>query len=685
MIRRRQAMRASSYPSSATPGLRATRTFLALLAAALCQFLAAAPAWSAPLAQATRLITANGEVVDYYFLAADAATVRDALLDSIPSGKSSTEGEWEDVGTTLAKMPYEQMRYGWIKAAVANRPDIRAALLAKLAAEQQAGLATPQVRAAVAAGVITPAEIERFFETTRNQRHVGNDIYELERQAFAAEHIRRWRYFRYHGKYSDDLLVMDLMPILRRGPMTLLRVTGSKSSLVGREFHLFSRRGRYVHLDPHIRRIYEDSYHLDSAIATALAKLTATFPAVDEKNANALRDALREDGGEDLPELRDGTQAEPQALLAFDLPADEKELRAGLSADEAFRLLTLPDGSVFVAGRVSHRYTLEQGQIRREAVRARFGAGHGVAGEDTKAGIQVDRLGVVWGRTHADDGSDQFASWSPARGMRRYSLASAWDQKTGINHRAGIDDLDNNWTITADGGVAIHAYTGNIFLLKPGNTRIRTIESDAHLRREAIEALGYNYGKQYPSNRIRLGDGLLWAADAALYAVSPETGKVVDFAPATVSQLFFGSRAAGWVMAMASRPPDGHSRPVLRVADLASGLPRYDLYFGGSMSTAARTANGRLFAVSDKDSLTVFDMQSGTPVARLNAPEDYKFLDVAFSWDGSRLWAYTFTYGSAKPNKLVAWDIPQPLRDPVSNAGDARPDKMRCNVTSSCW
>jgi hypothetical protein len=139
-----------------------------------------------------------------------------------------------------------------------------------------------------------------------------------------------------------------------------------------------------------------------------------------------------------------------------------------------------------------------------------------------------------------------------------------------------------------------------------------------------------------------------------------------------------GSPAGGWIAvgyvgstdeadrdALPVRRVRGADRVVgMYVVDLLQGLVRFGAHLGpaSTLAAAARSASGRLLALGTTGDpgrtprVGLWDTESGRSPVRLDLPEHGEVYALAFSWDGSALWALD--------DRLVfGWTLPPALRD----------------------
>lgn len=587
------------------------------------------------------------EWVRYYLVPAEFAAVQQALMQAIPS--EGRAGSWEDASAELSTLDS-----GWIETAVSRRPEVRATLRAIKAA-----WIMPIIDEASAKGAVHPSEVASFHTMLQDQIVFSDEV--VEQAPIARQRIARWWLRRAHGRFQTEVGLMDVAPMLGLDPMTLIWSSGRQIE-TSHEFKLgISITGVTGIPFPHFERSQSVHLYRDPALEATVSAVARTFNALNTSDATAFMERFeRYYSPEALPPVRDGRDVVDLQWSILDLPAGEPRRSYH---DTNWRLLALPDGSALITGWDSYRYTLNDGSVQRTRIDAQFNS-------NTK-GVRIDRHGVVWGFVF-DDNQYKLVSWSSDRGLRLYPL-----------EEAGLDfSYIKDWTVLPESGVAILAHNG-IFTMTPGARAFRVIPSGGkRLRADVIDAMGPALPPRAWSSALRLDDGLLWAADVFLYALSPSTGTVASSVPASVGNLFFGSIEAGWAIAQAH--VQGHD--VYRVADLASGKARYDIETGAVSHPAsvARTANGRLLALSGSSRVTVvFDMASGRAVGGLRVPPEYEVEDTAFSWSGDRLWAYLRKIGGTNDAKLAVWDVPPDLRDAAS--GGTYPDQVRCTITiSSC-
>ena len=114
----------------------------------------------------------------------------------------------------------------------------------------------------------------------------------------------------------------------------------------------------------------------------------------------------------------------------------------------------------------------------------------------------------------------------------------------------------------------------------------------------------------------------------------------------------------------------GHSIVGMHIVDVKSNKVRFSALLGraSTLQAAARSSNGRMLALGANDErvVTLWDTEKATAPLKLSIQYDVDKL--AFSWDGSELWA-------TSDQKLFYWSLPKPLWD-ASRDGNF-PDQSR--------
>jgi len=556
--------------------------------------------------------------------------------------------------------PVSAMEFYWAQVAARHLPAVKQALDG-----QASGHATPVLDKALAAGVITADERDAFRQAIARQPDYADEA--IKSLPFFSQPVARWSFEREREKsrrtQADYGTVMDVSALAGRAPLTLVWYGGAATT-VTRHFRMTSCMiGVACFPDPHIERNAQTVEHADPALDRYIDSLTQRLQALPQGDADRIMqayfDAYARGAAAATTQPAPAVAALPETTLpGTPLPADESDLRR--YDNDSWRLIALPDGSLLASGAAVHRYVPRaDAAIDRE---------NGPAGFGMARTLKIAADGQVWGQGLREDGSAVLLAWRPGqRQATPFALATAMPDRR-------IDD----WTLPARGGVALRV--GDTLYTMTPQGRWSQRPWDASLRRAASDALEQALPWRY-SEAIQFGDGLFWGADRDGYGIDPATARVAASFKTTADKLFFGSRRGNWALAL-SETPDGRR---LRAIDLATGQARFDLetpavYY---TSSAARSAHGRLLAVSGADTtVVVMDMAAGKMRLNLRAPKDYSVSAMAFSWAGDRLWIYARPVGNNGPAQLLSWDVPADLRDAAQ--GQDIPDQLRCGYSMEC-
>lgn len=575
--------------------------------------------------------------------------------------------------------PVSAMEFYWAQVAASHLPDVKQALDSQASHD-----ANPVLDQALAAGAITAGERDAFRAAiARQPEYAGGAIKSLP---FFSQPVPRWSFERQREKSSrtqvDYGTVMDVSALTGRAPLTLVWYGGAATT-VTRHFRMTSCMvGVACFPDPHFEHNAKTEEHadpaLDSYIASLTQRLQALAPADADQIMQAYFDAYARGRAAAAPAPAAALATLPETTLqGASLPADESDVRR--YDNDSWRLVALPDGSLLASGRALHRYVPRAGAGKPGVPPIGADTPHATAAsaidrQDGPAGfgfigpLKVGADGQVWAQGMREDGLRQLLNWRP--GQRQATVvaldASMPDRR--------IDD----WTLPARGGVALRV--GDTFFTMTPQGRWTQRHWDASLRRKASDtlenAMPWLYG-----DAIQFGDGLFWATDRDGYGIDPATARVSASFKTRSNKLFFGSHRGNWALAIAETP-DGRR---LRAIDLATGQARFDLetpavYY---TSSAARSAHGRLLAVSGADNtVVVLDMAENKLLLNLRAPKDTSVSAMAFSWKGDTLWIYARPVGNNGAAQLIAWDVPAGLRDAAQ--GQDIPDQLRCGYSMEC-
>jgi hypothetical protein len=577
---------------------------------------------------------------------------------------------------------------------VSHHPDVLAAL------NQQIKATT--FTAALTAGVIT-AEEQARFEQAIAQRWIHNSD-AVHRMPFFSQRIARWSYYRRSGtsqRYNDDCVaIMDISPLLGRAPVTFVSFSSRWTEVTTRGNSKSSSSG-YVRM-PYSKEAGKDdgkgdkhSDHRLNSFVRFMAKMAERMPVLSKADT---QDAMRDDPVDTSkqeksdPGSADITAAPAIDVEGSDLPADENHLRSNPAGRPAWQMLALPDGSVLASGLVSHRF------VQRETEVKRLDAVPGLYALD---GLKIDRAGTVWGHGATSHGTRFFQSWSStSESGSTYQVCNS-ESSFALPFELSPDQIrqtcgsfySGNWIVQPGQGIAFRSGDDLFALDKEGKWTHRTW--DGKLRGAVWSAL-HSLSCADKNTPIQFGDGLFWRVDYEGYGVDPLTARVAQ--TVVPSTAFFGSLSAGWGVGFPTKvdwfdqwiqsyssPPD-----LFRIVDLTTGKPRLDVKIGAvhdrpgfdrssvTRYSAARSAHGRLLAISDSSSrglAIVLDMKEGKPLATLRMPQGYMIDAMAFSWQGDKLWLYARKADASSGRKMMIWDIPAGLADAAQETDV--PDQLR--------
>jgi len=601
-----------------------------------------------------------------YFLIPGPLDSTKTMIEKSIDGEGLKGFQWQDRSAALSTMEYY-----WPTISQVNQPALQKALNQK--ASQEASLVLDK---ALAEGAITPGERTQFQHAILQQREYKKS--DLKDVPFFKQHINRWTFARKtesskvgSSKIVDDFgVIMDVSPILSRGPMTLVWFGGTET-ITTKTLRLWTCMiGVTCVPFPHIKHDKQVKDKISPALEHAINELGANLHALPLAEAASIMRTPDEESINQAPNEESINQAPMMAIstaavqdpLIFDLPEDESYSRR--RGDQKWRLVTLPDGSALISGYPqTHRLVLKAGKLESQSTAPYF------PGADD---LKLDPDGKLWGM--AFDGATRTSALLSWRLDKTKAIMHPLHKIIGCVHsRHGLVNRSiDDWVVQPGRGVALRA-DGELFSFSAKDNTFTQRPWNSSLRREAVDTLQHVM-PGVGSRQIQFNDGLFWLADYNGYAISPDTGRVVKTVKTGTGGLLFGSLAANWGVAHTS---EGR----YRVVDLKNGLPRWDLdvpmtKFSGGL---ARTAHGRLLATTrGSANVAVFDMRSGINVANIHLPKDVSDAVIAFSWKGDALWMVVG--GDAR--KVMIWNVPEALRDPAS--GTAIPDQRRCTYSHDC-
>lgn len=577
--------------------------------------------------------------------------------------------------------PLSSMESQWVQIAVRHLPDVKQALT-----RQASDHAGPVLDQALAAGAITAGERETFRQAIARQPDYAHDA--IKSQPFFAQPVPRWSFERQREKSNrtqvDYGTVMDLSSLTGRPSLTLVWYGGAVTT-VTRRFRMTSCMvGVACFPNPHFEHNAQVEEHADPALDRYVASLTQRLQALAPADAHEVMQAYFDvyTRGQALASTAPALATEPETTLqGASLPADESDVRR--YDNDSWRLVALPDGSLLASGSALHRYVPRTAALKpgvpptgadAPSASPADTATNAIDRQDGPASVgfigplKVSPDGQVWAQGRREDGKALLLHWRPGQ-----------HQATAVPRDAAMQDHRiDDWTLPARGGVALRVGDTFFTMTPQGNWTQR--HWDASLRRQASDtldnALPWLYGEA-----IQFGDGLFWASDRDGYGIDPATARVTASFKTRSNKLFFGSHRGNWALAIAETP--GGRR--LRAIDLTTGQARFDLetpavYY---TSSAARSAHGRLLAVSGADNtVVVLDMAENKLLLNLRAPKDTSVSAMAFSWKGDTLWIYARPVGNNGAAQLIAWNVPAGLRDAAQ--GQDIPDQLRCGYSMEC-
>ena len=568
--------------------------------------------------------------------------------------------------------------FSWMYVAVSHRPEVHAALNRQI----KAIFAT-----ALTAGVITAEEQTRFEQAITQSWTLNGDA--VKNTPFFSQRIARWSYKRRRGtphRYNDDYIrIMDISPLLGRAPVTLVSFNSNWTRITTQG----ETNGdvQFPDLQNNTKGEKSSDRRLNG-LMRLMAKMAKRMPILSKADT---QDAMRTDpvgtsGREEAdPDSVDITTTPAIDVQGSDLPADEDHIRPDSDRRPAWQMLALPDGSVLASGLAAHRF------VQRETEVKRLDAEPGLYALDD---LKIDPAGTVWGHGATSYGARFFQSWSPtSESASTYQVCNP-EERSALPFELSLDQIrqtcnprySGDWVVQPGQGIAFRSGADLFALDKVGKWTHRTWNEG--LRQSVWRALISQCW--VGNNPIQFGDGLFWRRDYDGYGVDPTTARVAQtVVPSTV---FFGSLSAGWGLGFSTwvdwfdRSISQFSSPLqFRVKDLTTGKPRLDVktgapddHFSNIRYSVARSAHGRLLAISDASSgglAIVLDMKEGKPLATLRVPQDYEIDAMAFSWQGDKLWLYARKAEVAGGRKMIVWDIPANLTDAAQ--GMDVPDQLR--------
>jgi hypothetical protein len=557
---------------------------------------------------------------------------------------------WSDISQPLMEMDRR-----WLLGLFYYNPPLSSGLNGNVSAEQRMLLTQ-----GVTAGVLTQKEYDRYAHYL-----IDTDKYSpanLQRVHLLTQKIPQQTFERKKGDIYQYGFIMDMSVLLNKPNMTLFFYYSQTEKAIS-EFNLFScMTGVVCIFSPHVTTsTMPPEPYIDRTLADNVTQFLTKNHALAEKQTNDYMRVFYADSQQksDIADASTTVEGIPETSLeTYDLPVSDSDNR--FSYIKPLKgILTLSDGGVLVALDDNTRvYHIHDGKLQKLAVPFIFDS------------VEIDTKGNLWGFGYYNSGVD-FVKWTPLT-----------QKMTTMRYSAENIIAPDKWLITGK---------NDIFLMQDGALQKlsmkenKFINTDVYwnwrLRTDIDNLLENTTARWNSSSEVKFNDGLFWYSRRDVYGVSPTTGKVVAAIP-TSEAVFFGSHEGNW--AIASGDFDDSGRYYVNRVDLTSGEAMSRMRTGVTIPDKnrqpclklARTAQGRLLALAGENYITLWDMKTTQPIARLAITQGYNLTGMAFTWQGDKLWLYMKSKDNLRSAKLAQWQVPAAYRDRVS--ARALPDQMFC-------
>ncbi|RYF50939.1 MAG: hypothetical protein EOO38_04455 [Cytophagaceae bacterium] len=473
----------------------------------------------------------------------------------------------------------------------------------------------------------------------------------------------------------EYVVLLDVAPFLdHQGPLTLVWHGGEKTTWERTSFEWFScMTGVTCFVAPHWKTVAKEEEFLSLEVRTSLADMARKFDALSDNEVHRLYQVL--DVKARLAVQSNDVRQKGKMEVPFRWPKSElvdlkfRILSGSLEARDAEQpIKALADGRFFSV--IGSAKPGGQVLMRTDA---------GVRAQAVSTSVRVDSTrvdgnGQLWGLTSEQD-EQQLKTICLVR-LEANRLVMRKE------NRCIKNGLDPDWMMTSKGHALL--YAPYVSALDAPKTRWIDLMSDRgavaaepffQSREEAMDVTPpmANRWASTDGETMDLGDGLFWFGRKGLVGVSPETGRAIKSFPGVnetrvAGPLVFGSIAGNWVLQTTTA---SNYSQVLRVYRLTDGLPLYDLPSDLNIAASARSAHGRLLAYArggfkETNSILVWDMTTGAPVASIAKPIDADVLSIAFNWRGDELWIQALDRSTARQGVMI-WQIPNALKDPADS------------------
>ncbi|WP_288854984.1 hypothetical protein [uncultured Pseudomonas sp.] len=457
---------------------------------------------------------------------------------------------------------------------------------------------------------------------------------------------------------EEHVVLMDVSTLIGPSPLTLLWYAGEKTSWHRTDFKFFScMPGVTCVPDPHWEKETQTEDFVNVVRTAHLENIARRFSAYSSTYVR------------ELELVMDGEAAPRPAIAPLQPP---RRLADGLVVTADWYVLhgidsALKNGPI---RSLSGGHFYFPGGTKNDAGSLLLLKGETISVQPVRGGryiseSQVDALGRLWlMRNETPDWTSQIK-----HSCVRQVSNSGEMQESGICMQS---TLTPRWLLRADGRSYLyaesHMATRNQFperVMDMRSGKAIGMQTFWTNRSEVIQRALHERLPKAPSEGPDLGDGLFWFTNHGLVGISPETGKAEKSYRLSVKGPVFGSSAGDWVLAKAVRLDN--YKYAYRIQRLSSGEPIFELVSDFDASALARTAHGKLLAMSVSNvqvsnQVLVWDLHTGTNIARIQVPQGMQVHSTAFNREGTELWVQVWQRHSDTSGVLI-WQVPASLHD----------------------
>ncbi len=476
---------------------------------------------------------------------------------------------------------------------------------------------------------------------------------------------RRAEWFRYTSRQTllkpydtaEFITVADVSTFLGSStPVTLLWYAGSRTQRTAEGFKFFACISGVACVPaPHVDYSTDTAVFERPQVSQSLQRIAQRLGTAPATQMHALQAVWQAESSQTPALEAPPPSSPPSAMVALKLmPLTGLQAIGGGRAVDAMK--ALPDGRF-----VTLLGAQQNGGLLLQRVDDRIQASP-LRGPDDIASTRIDYQGRLWTMSLQSVANEDYTR----RGcVQRPELRG--ESQPAVSKSAPASYCFKNWkeftwfmdprdgpVLYTDSHPSFPQYPTRLITAQGGRTTL--IGAMLEARRALVDRVPGATVSTPLGDLLSWGDGRAWFADLNLYAVSAASGKVEKSAAlGGLQDMFFGSTAGNWVIALDSR----EAAPTIGVFEPSSGriARRIGVTNLINLNAFARTAHGRLLAFANDRTVEVWDMRTGEGVATLALGEKERAISVAFDWQGRNLWV------QAGGNGVAVWPVPPALQD----------------------